>query len=62
MEPVPVILFDTEGGCDFWEGMKQQIQTMVRMGRAPGWIEENIVITGDPQKVVDVYRKRLQLF
>ncbi len=62
MEQVPIILFDTEGGCDFWEGMKHQIQTMVRRGRAPDWIEENIVVTGDPETVVDVYRERLQLF
>ncbi len=62
MEPVPIILFDTEGGCDFWEGMKHQIQTMVRSGRAPAWIEENIVVTNDPETVVAVYRERLQLF
>jgi hypothetical protein len=62
MEPVPIILFDTEGGCNFWEGMKSQIQTMVRRGRAPDWIEENIVVTSDPKTVVDVYRERLQLF
>jgi len=62
MEPVPIILFDTEGGCNFWEGMKHQIQTMVRRGRAPGWIEQNIVVTSDPKAVIDVYRERLQLF
>lgn len=62
MEPVPIILFDTEGGLDFWKGAELQIKTMVKEGRAPAWIEENIVITDNPQTVVDVYRKRLQLF
>jgi hypothetical protein len=62
MEPVPIILFDTEGGLDFWKGAELQIKTMVKEGRAPAWIEENIVITDNPQTVVDVYRRRLQLF
>lgn len=62
MEPVPIILFDTEGGLDFWSGVARQIKTMVQRGRAPAWIEDNIVITDNPQTVVDVYRNRLQLF
>ena len=62
MERVPIILFDTEGNQGFWEGMKHQISTMVKNGRAPSWIEDQIVITDDPKVVIDVYRQRLQLF
>ncbi|MFH2065147.1 MAG: LOG family protein [Pseudomonadota bacterium] len=62
MEPVPIILFDTEGGLDFWKGIEHQIKTMVRRGRAPSWIENNIIITDNPQTVVEIYRKRLRLF
>ena len=62
LEPVPVILFDTEGGGDFWNGIDDQINEMVRRGRAPEWIKDNIVITDDPKTVTDVYRQRLQLF
>jgi hypothetical protein len=35
---------------------------MVKRGRAPAWIKDNIVITDDPKTVTDVYRQRLQLF
>ena len=62
LDPVPVILFDTEGGGDFWNGIDDQINEMVKRGRAPAWIKDNIVITDDPKTVTDVYRERLQLF
>jgi hypothetical protein len=35
---------------------------MIHHGRAPAWIQENIVITDDPQEVINAYRSRLQLF
>jgi len=62
LDPVPVILFDTEGNGDYWNGIDQQITEMIRQGRAPAWIRDNIVITDDPKTVTDVYRQRLQLF
>ncbi len=62
LDPVPVILFDTEGGGDYWSGIDDQIDEMVKRGRAPGWIKDNILITDNPQTVTDVYRQRLQLF
>jgi len=62
LDPVPVILFDTEGGGDFWNGIDDQIKEMVSRGRAPEWIKDNIVITDNPKTVTDVYRERLQLF
>jgi predicted Rossmann-fold nucleotide-binding protein len=62
MERVPIILFDTDGNRNFWTGMRRQIGTMVRHNRAPHWIEEHIVITDDPNEVIDAYRQRLQLF
>ncbi|MGD8445053.1 MAG: LOG family protein [Desulfobacterales bacterium] len=62
LDPVPVILFDTEGGGDFWNGIDDQINEMIRRGRAPEWIRDNIVITDDPKTVIDVYRQGLQLF
>jgi predicted Rossmann-fold nucleotide-binding protein len=62
LDPVPVILFDTEGGGNFWNGIDAQINEMVRRGRAPDWIKDNIAITDDPKTVTDVYRQRLQLF
>jgi predicted Rossmann-fold nucleotide-binding protein len=62
MERVPVILFDTEDRQGFWHGMRQQISTMVQQGRAPSWIESHVVITDDPDEVIDNYRRQLQLF
>jgi predicted Rossmann-fold nucleotide-binding protein len=62
MEPVPVILFDTEGGGSFWSGMETQIREMIRRGRAPEWVGDNIVITDNPAEVIDAYRNKLHLF
>jgi predicted Rossmann-fold nucleotide-binding protein len=62
LDPVPVILFDTEGNGNFWDGIESQIREMIKQGRAPAWIQENIVIADDPKAVTGVYRDRLQLF
>jgi hypothetical protein len=62
MERVPVILFDTENRLGFWQGMRQQIATMVQHERAPAWIASHVVITDDPAEVIDTYRRQLQLF
>ena len=62
LEQVPVILFDTEGHNGFWNGINGQIDEMINRGRAPEWIQDNIVITDDPKEVIDAYRTRLQLF
>jgi len=62
MEPVPIVLFDTEGESRFWDGMDAQIKTMVERERAPDWILDNLVITDSPETVFDAYRTRLQLF
>jgi predicted Rossmann-fold nucleotide-binding protein len=61
-ERVPIIMFDTEGNQGFWDGIRSQIATMVRQTRAPAWIEDHLVITDDPDRVIDVYRRQLQLF
>jgi predicted Rossmann-fold nucleotide-binding protein len=61
-EPVPVILFDTEGGSGFWNGLERQVAEMVRRGKAPAWAADNLVITDDPMTVIRTYRERLQLF
>jgi predicted Rossmann-fold nucleotide-binding protein len=62
LDPVPVILFDTEGNGSYWNGIDDQIKEMIKRGRAPVWIRDNIVITDDPRTVTDVYRQRLHLF
>jgi predicted Rossmann-fold nucleotide-binding protein len=62
MERVPIILFDTDGNKGFWDGMRRQIAAMVDQARAPEWIEDHVVITDDPEAVIDAYRRQLQLF
>jgi predicted Rossmann-fold nucleotide-binding protein len=62
LEQVPVILFDTESRKGYWNGINEQIHKMIDHGRAPAWIQDNIVITDDPEEVIDAYRTRLQLF
>jgi predicted Rossmann-fold nucleotide-binding protein len=61
-DPVPVILFDTETKGAYWTGVKTQIDEMIRLKRAPEWIRDNLILTDDPQVVVNAYRDRLHLF
>ncbi len=62
VEPVPVILFDTERQGSYWSGIRRQVEEMVRSGRAPAWASDCLVLTDDPRVVVRTYRERLQLF
>jgi predicted Rossmann-fold nucleotide-binding protein len=61
MERVPLVLFDTEES-GYWEGVETQIRSMVSGNRAPAWAVDNMVITSDPEVVIDAYRKMLKLF
>ena len=61
MEQVPLVLFDTEQS-GYWNGVETQIRAMVQGNRAPAWSEENLVITSDPDVVIEAYRKQLRLF
>ena len=62
MEPGPIVFFDTEGDGAYWKPLKEQILAMIRHKRAPGWFSQNIVITYDPEVVIQAFRERLQLF
>ncbi len=62
MERGPLVFFDTEGDKMFWDGLQRQIAAMVQGGRAPAWIQDHLVVTNDPDDVVNAYRRQLQLF
>jgi predicted Rossmann-fold nucleotide-binding protein len=61
-DPVPIIMFDTEGDGRFWVNLVKQVHIMVQEGRAPGWIKDRLVMTNDPAEVIDAYRRYLHLF
>lgn len=61
-EPVPIILFGTEGNEKFWQGARDQILEMITLGRAPQWIRKYLIMTSDPKVVVHAYKELLQLF
>lgn len=60
-EKVPLVLFDTEES-GYWKGVETQIAAMVYGNRAPAWARDNLVITSDPQVVIEAYRRQLKLF
>ncbi len=62
LDPVPIILFDTEGDGNYWSNVLKQIYEMVQIGRAPKWIKDKLVMTNDPKVVIESYRTHLQLF
>ncbi len=62
IDPVPVILFDTEKNGAFWKNIKNQIIEMISADRAPEWIRHNIFITNDPKEIINIYKKHLHLF
>ena len=61
IEASPVVFLDSSGGDFYWEGLKTQLTRMVRAGRTPGWLLDNILMTADPDEVPRFYKKTLRL-
>ncbi|QIK38366.1 hypothetical protein GWK36_10680 [Caldichromatium japonicum] len=61
IEPGPLVFFDSSGGEFYWEGLRQQLATMKREGRAPAWLIDQILMTSDPEAVPRFYKQALRL-
>jgi predicted Rossmann-fold nucleotide-binding protein len=61
MESSPVVFLDSSGGDFYWEGLKTQLARMTREGRMPAWLQDNILMTSDPDEVPRFYKKALRL-
>jgi len=61
IEASPVVFLDSSGGDFYWEGLRSQLEHMMRQGRMPGWLFENILMTSDPDEVPRFYKKALRL-
>jgi hypothetical protein len=61
IEAGPVVFLDSSGGDFYWEGLRSQLERMVRRGRTPDWLIENILMTSDPDEVPRFYKKALRL-
>nr|WP_295448035.1 LOG family protein [uncultured Thiodictyon sp.] len=61
IEASPVVFLDSSGGDFYWEGLKTQLERMVRAGRTPGWLLDNILMSCDPDEVPRFYKKTLRL-
>lgn len=61
IEASPVVFLDSSGGELYWEGLRSQLERMMRQGRMPNWLFENILMTSDPDEVPRFYKKALRL-
>ena len=61
IEASPVVFLDSSGGDFYWDGLRTQLARMVREGRMPEWLLDNILMTSDPDEVPRFYKKALRL-
>jgi predicted Rossmann-fold nucleotide-binding protein len=54
---VPCVFF-SDG---YWDDLQRQILRMIKDKRAPGWMRDYVLFTGDPDEVIAFYKSRLQL-
>lgn len=54
---VPYVFYDTE----FWSDLEKQLTKLVAKGRMPAWIKENLLFSGNPDEIIEFYRKTLQV-
>ncbi len=61
IEASPVVFLDSSGGDFYWDGLRSQLARMVRERRMPEWLNDNILMTSDPDEVPRFYKKALRL-
>lgn len=54
---VPYVFFHSK----FFRNLEAQLQRMIREGRAPAWMQDYLLFTGNPETIIEFYRKRLQI-
>ncbi|TVR48029.1 MAG: DNA-binding protein [Puniceicoccaceae bacterium] len=54
---VPYVFFhDT-----YWGGLRDQFMRMIDLERAPAWMADYVLFSGDPDEIIEFYRKTLQI-
>lgn len=61
VERGPVTFFGKYKDDVYWSHLQAQLARMVQAGRAPAWINDNILFTGDAQRITSFYKKVLGL-
>jgi predicted Rossmann-fold nucleotide-binding protein len=61
VERGPVVFFGKYKDDVYWSHLQTQLARMVQAGRAPGWINDNILFTGDAARITSFYKKVLGL-
>lgn len=45
----------------FWSSLESQLDQLVADGRMPAWMKAQLLFSGDPEEIINFYRKRLQI-
>jgi len=45
----------------FWDDLEAQLIQLVKEGRMPAWIIDHLLFSGDPEEIIEFYRKTLQI-
>lgn len=54
---VPYVFFHDS----YWKDLRKQFNQMIRTKRAPGWMKDYVLFSGDADEVIDFYRRTLQI-
>ncbi|MBK1878861.1 LOG family protein [Pelagicoccus mobilis] len=54
---VPYVFYHDE----FWSNLENQFQQLVADGRMPAWMKEQLLFSGNPDEIIQFYRKSLQI-
>lgn len=54
---VPYVFFHP----NYFSDLKAQLDRLAAEGRMPAWIEDYLLFSGDPETIIDFYRKTLRV-
>jgi hypothetical protein len=54
---VPCVFFHNS----FWNGLRDQFQLMIKTRRAPAWMADYVLFSGNVDEIIDFYRRTLHI-
>ena len=45
----------------YWDNLESQFAKLAKEGRMPSWMNEYLLFSGDPEEIIEFYRKTLQI-
>jgi hypothetical protein len=61
IEKGPLVFFGATDNGLYWKGLRRQLNAILAAHRGPHWLQSHVLMTADPDEVVDFYERILEV-